>query len=78
MSQPVGELMSAVEKIRQQDLNFSITYCARNELGDLCSAFNGLRSELQKSLEREWRKQDEVRTMIAALSHAGHDYSGAY
>ncbi len=69
VSRPVGELMGAVEKIRQQDLNFSISYRERNELGDLCSAFNELRSELQGSLEREWRKQEEMRTMIAALSH---------
>jgi len=69
ISRPVGELMVAVEKIRQQDLNFSIRYRERNELGDLCSAFNELRCELQRSLEREWRKQEEMRTMIAALSH---------
>lgn len=69
VSRPVGELMVAVEKIRQQDLNFSISYRERDELGDLCSAFNELRSELQGSLEREWRKQEEMRTMIAALSH---------
>jgi signal transduction histidine kinase len=69
ISRPVAELLSAVEKIRQQDLNFTITYSARNELGDLCSAFNDLRRELQWSLEREWRKQEEMRTMIAALSH---------
>lgn len=69
ISQPVNELMLAVEKIRQQDLNFTIQYQGRNELGDLCTAFNELRCELQESLEREWRKQEEMRTMIAALSH---------
>lgn len=69
ISQPVNELMLAVEKIRQQDLNFSIAYRGRDELGDLCSAFNELRQELQESLEREWRKQEEMRTMVAALSH---------
>lgn len=69
ISQPVSELMLAVEKISRQDLNFSINYQGHNELGDLCSAFNELRRELQESLEREWRKQEEMRTMIAALSH---------
>lgn len=69
INQPVNELMRAVEKIRQQDLDFSINYSERNELGDLCYAFNELRRELQESLEREWRKQEEMRTMIAALSH---------
>jgi signal transduction histidine kinase len=69
VSQPVNELMSAVERIRQHDLDFSITYSASNELGDLCSAVNELRQELQDSLEREWRKQEEMRTMVAALAH---------
>lgn len=69
IKQPVDELMLAVEKIRQQDLNFTIHYQGRNELGDLCQAFNELRRELQQSLEREWRKQEEMRTTIAALSH---------
>lgn len=69
VSQPVNELMQAVEKIRQQDLDFTITYSARNELGDLCYAFNELRRELRESLEREWRKQEEMRTMVAALAH---------
>src|SRR5258706_4246950 len=53
VSQPVNELIRAVERIRQQDLDFTITYSAPNELGDLCSAFNELRRELQESLERE-------------------------
>src|SRR5690242_11105772 len=69
VSQPVNELMQAVEKIRQRDLNFTINYSERNELGELCYAFNELRCELQESLEREWRKQEEMRTMVAALSH---------
>jgi signal transduction histidine kinase len=69
VSQPVSELMQAVEKIRQQDLDFTINYNERNELGDLCYAFNELRRELQESLEREWRKQEEMRMMVAALSH---------
>lgn len=69
ISQPVDELMRAVEKIRQQDLNFTINYQGKNELGDLCYAFNELRRELQEALEREWRKQEELRATVAALSH---------
>src|SRR5689334_8249116 len=69
ISQPVSELMRAVEMIRRRDLDFTINYSAPNELGDLCGAFNELRRELQESLEREWRQQEEMRIMIAALSH---------
>src|SRR6185437_12320496 len=69
ISQPVHELMRTVEKIRQQDLDFSIQYSANNELGDLCDALNELRHELRESLEREWRRQEEIRTAVATLSH---------
>jgi len=58
-----------VEKIRRQDLDFNIRYSANNELGDLCDAFNELRHELQASLEREWHRQEEMRTQMAALAH---------
>ncbi|QBD76445.1 HAMP domain-containing histidine kinase [Ktedonosporobacter rubrisoli] len=69
VNQPVQELMQAVDKIRQHDLNFSIRYDQPNELGALCRAFNILRAELQESLEREWRRQEEMRIMLTALSH---------
>lgn len=69
ISQPVHELNLAVEKIRQQDLNFHIQYDKANELGNLCRALNTLRGELQASLEREWTRQEETRLMVAALAH---------
>lgn len=69
ISKPVDELMVAIEKIQHHDLNFHIDYDKPDELGDLCRAFNELRAELQQSLEREWRQQEEMRDMIAALSH---------
>jgi signal transduction histidine kinase len=66
---PVSELTGAVEKIRRRDLDFSIRYDEPDELGDLCRAFNNLRTELQESLEREWRQDEEFQEMMAALSH---------
>lgn len=69
INEPVGELRAAVEKIRRRDLDFSIGYDNPDELGDLCRAFEDLRKELQESLVREWRQAEEVREMVAALSH---------
>jgi signal transduction histidine kinase len=66
---PLRELREAVEKIKQQDLNFSITYDAPDELGDLCRTVNELHSQLQTSLLREWTREEEAREMVAALSH---------
>ncbi|WP_244299921.1 HAMP domain-containing sensor histidine kinase [Rubrobacter xylanophilus] len=69
INKPVGELRAAVEKIRNRDLDFSIGYDKPDELGELCRAFEDLRKELQESLTREWRQAEEVREMVAALSH---------
>lgn len=66
---PLRELREAVEKIKQQDLNFFINYNAPDELGDLCRAVNELRSKLQISLLREWGREEEAREMVATLSH---------
>jgi len=61
--------MVAIKKIQHHDLNFHIDYDKPDELGVLCRAFNELRTELQQSLEREWRQQEKMRDMIATLSH---------
>lgn len=69
INEPVGELRAAMEKIRNRDLDFIIGYDKQDELGELCRAFEELRKELQESLIREWRQAEEVREMVAALSH---------
>lgn len=69
LNEPIGELRSAVERIRRRDLDFTIHYDEPDELGDLCRAFSDLRTELQESLEREWRQGQEIREMVASLSH---------
>jgi signal transduction histidine kinase len=66
---PLGELTVAVEKIRSRDLDFAVGYDGQDELGDLCRAMEDLRSELRDTLEREWRRGEEARETVAALSH---------
>lgn len=67
--EPIGELRGAVESIRDRDLTFSIDYDGRDELGELCRAFEELRDELKESLEREWRGRQDLEDTVAALSH---------
>jgi len=69
LNQPVEELMGAVEKIKQHDLDFTIHYDQPDVLGDLCRAVNDLRTALQSSLLREWDKEEQMRELVAALSH---------
>lgn len=66
---PLEHLRYATEKIQNRDLSFSIDYQERNELGDLCQAFNDMKTSLSQSLMREWQLEQQRREMVAALAH---------
>lgn len=66
---PLDHLRHATEKIQHRDLNFSIEYQENNELGDLCQAFNDMKTSLSQSLVREWQLEQQRREMVAALAH---------
>lgn len=69
LNRPVQELIAAAQRIRQQDLDFTISYEANNEIGQLSRAFETMRDELRQSLVRQWRVEEERREMITALAH---------
>lgn len=69
INQPIQMLMRASQKIAEQDLNFTITYQAENELGRLCEAFTRMQQELQASLSAQWRLEQEKIEMTEALAH---------
>jgi two-component system, OmpR family, lantibiotic biosynthesis sensor histidine kinase NisK/SpaK len=69
IGRPITELIQASQRIREQDLDFQLTYQGRNELGDLTRAFEEMRAELKDSLLREWRLEQERQEMVAAIAH---------
>ncbi|WP_161485971.1 sensor histidine kinase [Desulfotomaculum copahuensis] len=69
LNRPVRELITAAQRIRRQDLDFTISYEANNEIGQLSRAFETMRDALRQSLVRQWRVEEERREMIAALTH---------
>ena len=69
LNRPIGELVQAAERIRERDLDFTLTYRAENELGELTRSFEAMRAELKESLLREWRLEQERREMVAAIAH---------
>lgn len=69
LNRPVRELITAAQRIRRQDLDFTIGYEANNEIGQLSRAFETMRDVLRQSLVRQWRVEEERREMIAALAH---------
>ena len=69
IGRPVNLLIDASNKVKNQDLDFSIGYKADNELGKLCTAFDDMKNELKESLIAQWRVEQEKHEMVAALAH---------
>lgn len=66
---PLAELMTASEKISSNDLNFSIEYDSKDELGQLCTSFEIMRVTLAKNNSEMWRQVEERRQLNAAFAH---------
>lgn len=69
LSIPLKQLMDGAERIRVRDLEFNINYDNDNELGKLCKSFEAMRSDLKKSLESQWKLEEERREMVSAVAH---------
>ncbi len=66
---PIRILQEGTERIRMQDLDFTIPAVSEDELGQICAAFETMRRELLKSNQELWRQAEERRRLNAAFSH---------
>lgn len=69
LKEPIRILKEGTERIRMQDLDFSIPVVSADELGEICAAFETMRGELQKSNQELWRQAEERRRLNAAFAH---------
>lgn len=66
---PIALLQSSMQRVRSQDLDFTIPKLAEDELGQLCKAFETMRAELLRSNQALWRQAEERKRLNAAFSH---------
>lgn len=66
---PLAELRVTSEKISKNDLNFSIEYDSKDELGQLCTSFEIMRTTLAKNFSEMWRQVEERKQLNAAFAH---------
>ena len=66
---PLAELRAASEKISNNDLNFSIEYDSRDELGQLCVSFEIMRAKLANNFSEMWREASDRKQLNAAFAH---------
>jgi len=69
LKRPFSILRKASERISENDLDFEIWYEKKNELGQLCSDFEGMRSALYESNREMWRSLEERKRLNSAFSH---------
>lgn len=66
---PIAVLNSGTERIRMQDLDFSIPEVSSDELGQICAAFETMRKDLLRTNQELWRQAEERRRLNAAFAH---------
>ena len=69
MKIPLSLLSSSAAKIADKDLDFNIHYDKNDEMGQLCIAFEKMRSALETSNREMWRQMEDRKRLNAAFSH---------
>ena len=66
---PISVLQMGTERIQTHDLDFTIPEVSKDELGQVCAAFETMRAELLRSNQELWRQAEERRRLNAAFAH---------
>ena len=69
LKKPLSLLRAASEKISRYDLDFSLRYDSRDEMGQLCRSFETMRSTLAANFSEMWRQIEERKQLNAAFAH---------
>lgn len=69
LRKPLAELRTASEKISNNDLDFSIGYDSKDELGRLAGSFETMRAMLANNFSEMWRQVEERKRLNAAFAH---------
>lgn len=69
LKEPLAMLRAASEKISNNDLDFQIDYTSKDEMGQLCSSFEMMRSTLARNFSEVWRQMEERKQLNAAFAH---------
>lgn len=69
LKKPLDLLSEASKKIADNDLDFHIEYDGHDELAQLCSAFEIMRSSVQQNNIAMWRSVEERKRVNSAFAH---------
>ncbi|MDY3250455.1 MAG: HAMP domain-containing sensor histidine kinase [Candidatus Choladocola sp.] len=69
MKRKMKPVMNAVEKIKNQELEYKVSYSGVKEIDDCLSSIDEMRYALKDSLERQWKTEQEKNRQMSALAH---------
>ena len=69
LRKPMEELAKGSKKIAENQLDFSISYENKDEMGQLCREFERMREQLARNNQALWKTVEEEKMLRAAISH---------
>lgn len=69
MKRKMKPVMDAVECIKNQELEYEVSYSGVKEIDDCLSSIDEMRNALKDSLERQWKTEQEKNSQMSALAH---------
>ena len=69
MKRKMQPVMNAVERIKNQDLEYEVSYSGVKEIDDCLSSIDEMRNALKDSLELQWKTEQEKNRQMSALAH---------
>lgn len=66
---PLQLLKHGAEQIREGNLNFEIRPRSRDEIGEVCMAFEQMRRRLKESIELQLQYEENRKELISSISH---------
>ncbi|MEK5268500.1 MULTISPECIES: sensor histidine kinase [Heyndrickxia] len=66
---PIKKLSIAAKKISEGDLEYSVESNKRDELGELCNTFEGMRLKLKEAKDAQIQYEQNRQELIASISH---------
>lgn len=66
---PINELKKSSIKIKEGDLDFNVKVYSKDELGELCVAFEEMRFKLKESVDVKLQYENNRKELISNISH---------
>ncbi len=69
LQRPIEILSQATDNIAKENLDFTVAYDGKDEMGDLCDSFEMMRQTLYANNQKVWNMLEERRMLQASVAH---------